>query len=508
MLAHALVWASSVLSCRADCAAKGEECLATALDSAASWVQRKVGKMDAPKAKPAQDIDQNGYFYTKRGGDATGSNAITWSIPQDFLKPAWTWSNELDEQIRHSALIDDKKNIYIAGTTRLRKFSPDGKMLWLFEQDEAGNTSPTMGKGVIYFRVGYGKGHNRVYALSMETGEVLFKKTVAGFGYGPDSQSLLLAGGRLFLPALSGAPRSDTGGCDSLIALNASTGDELWSYTTDEVMWNFSPSTPDDGKSITFSSTCGAFTRISAIDGKLMVKSTADVSAGPCSTGGGSTGTLPWGAFSFDTQNYISAYNITTGEIAWTHRVEPPYRSCQYPAVGYLYEGGPLAVVAAVGQIAGKPKLMADDELQRYLSDADYRRHLNTPVYSNAVIALDAATGSKIWQWNEADWDHFAAAGDEEGFARRRLLGSIENDICLPDNQGIPVVNTKDGTVIVSSSHNGNMTVIRDANKNGIIEDNETTAFATGVAFLNGPATAPGMLVASPCWGPMYVFRQ
>ena len=290
MLAHALVWASSVLSCRADCAAKGEECLATALDSAASWVQRKVGKMDAPKAKPAQDIDQNGYFYTKRGGDATGSNAITWSIPQDFLKPAWTWSNELDEQIRHSALIDDKKNIYIAGTTRLRKFSPDGKMLWLFEQDEAGNTSPTMGKGVIYFRVGYGKGHNRVYALSMETGEVLFKKTVAGFGYGPDSQSLLLAGGRLFLPALSGAPRSDTGGCDSLIALNASTGDELWSYTTDEVMWNFSPSTPDDGKSITFSSTCGAFTRISAIDGKLMVKSTADVSAGPCSTGGGSTG--------------------------------------------------------------------------------------------------------------------------------------------------------------------------------------------------------------------------
>ena len=70
------------------------------------------------------------------------------------------------------------------------------------------------------------------------------------------------------------------------------------------------------------------------------------------------------------------------------------------------------------------------------------------------------------------------------------------------------LINTKDGTVIASSSHKGNMTVIRDANKNGIIEDDETTAFPTGVAFLNGPAAAPGMLVASPCWGPMYVFRQ
>ena len=34
-------------------------------------------------------------------------------------------------------------------------------------KDEPGNTSPTMGNGVIYFRVGRGNGHNRVAYLSV-----------------------------------------------------------------------------------------------------------------------------------------------------------------------------------------------------------------------------------------------------------------------------------------------------------------------------------------------------
>ena len=80
-----------------------------------------------------------------------------------------------------SPLIDSKKNIYATGTLRLRKFSPEGKLLWLFSQDEPGHTSPVLGDGVVYFRVGFGDGHNRVYALDMETGKVVFNKTVAGF---------------------------------------------------------------------------------------------------------------------------------------------------------------------------------------------------------------------------------------------------------------------------------------------------------------------------------------
>lgn len=199
----AFSWVFVALSCRADCLE--EHCLETSQDPGTSWVQMKISKLEFSRRRHAAGTDEFGNFYSKRGGDLLGSNAISWDIPQDFSNPAWTWNNELDEQIRHSPLIDGKKNIYVAGTLRLRKFSPEGKLLWLFNQDEPGHTSPVLGDGLIYFRVGCGNGHNRVYALDMETGKVVINKTVAGFDYGADSPGLLLTKNRLFLPA-SAAP--------------------------------------------------------------------------------------------------------------------------------------------------------------------------------------------------------------------------------------------------------------------------------------------------------------
>ena len=540
-LPKGIAWTFWITHALCDCTAGFEDCLATGQDAAASWVQVKTGKVHVSKAK---GIDSNGYYFSKRAGDAKGSNTVSWPIPQDLTRPAWVWRNEMDEKICHSPLIDDKKNIYVAGTTRLRKFSPDGDMLWLFNQDEITWTSPTMGNGLIYFRVGHREGHNRVYALSMETGDVVFNTTIKGFDFGPDAMSLLLADGRLFLPALA---RSLEGGSDSLIAINASTGVELWTFTTDHILWNFSPTTPDDGKSITFSSTCGLFFRLSADDGQLMVKSGDDGGVrdhATCLTGGGSVGPngiyyaahgSPTGGkwegktrddfwrrggretaypglggqfWQINADHFITAFNISTGEKIWSLKLDHPYEAGQSPAVGYLYEGGPLAVVAAIGQNGGMPQIMTDEEWARYSTDADYRRKLNVPNWKSSVIALDARTGSKIWRWDEKDWDHFGAAGDEEGFTRRINLDSIEGPVCNPDVQGIPIINTHDGVVVASSSHNGNMTLIRDANRDGVIQEDETIVFPTGQGFLNSPATAPDMIVAAPCWGPMYVFRQ
>jgi len=64
-----------------------------------------------------------------------------------------------------------------------------------------------------------------------------------------------------------------------------------------------------------------------------------------------------------------------------------------------------------------------------------------------------------------------------------------------------------DGTVYASSSHDGGLRAIRDADRNGAIELSEVSTFETGNCFLNSPSVAPGMLVAAPCWGPMYVFK-
>lgn len=45
-----------------------------------------------------------------------------------------------------------------------------------------------------------------------------------------------------------------------------------------------------------------------------------------------------------------------------------------------------------------------------------------------------------IWsQCHTEVWNHFGAAGDEEGFVRRIVEMRGEGPICLPDAQGIPV---------------------------------------------------------------------
>ena len=47
-----------------------------------------------------------------------------------------------------------------------------------------------------------------------------------------------------------------------------------------------------------------------------------------------------------------------------------------------------------------------------------------------------------IRQWSQCHtevWNHFGAAGDEEGFVRRIVEMRGEGPICLPDAQGIPV---------------------------------------------------------------------
>ena len=53
------------------------------------------------------------------------------------------------------------------------------------------------------------------------------------------------------------------------------------------------------------------------------------------------------------------------------------------------------------------------------------------------------------------------------------------------------------GHVYSSSSHAGNLTVIRDENADGFIQAEETTSLEAGMAFLNSPSFAPKMIVVT-----------
>mmetsp|Transcript_53150 Transcript_53150/g.99644 ORF Transcript_53150/g.99644 Transcript_53150/m.99644 type:complete len:520 (+) Transcript_53150:93-1652(+) len=501
------------------CLGNGDaSCLASAEDAAASWVQMAVrSEAKSSGGVLVKAADEEGHFYSTRGGDGTRSNTFDWSVPMDFSKPAWVWKNKDDEQIRHSPLIDNEHNIYLSSTFKLRKYSKSGDLLWTFHSDEQCNTSPAIGKGRIFFRCAQNRPYQRVYGLSMDTGAILFNTTIP-FKYGQDSQSVLLSGDHLIVPAVVKAQD----GSDTVVAMNASSGDKLWHYTTDEIMWNFSPSTPGDG-TLLFSSTCGHVFRLS-LEGNLLWEAGPGhpTASGQCSsTGGGTLGPngmfyvahaqpqtdKPLGFMSSD--HFLAAFNITNGNEVWRVKLDQPYGANQYMAVGYLSEGGPIAAVAAIGQNALLSPPMSADDLATYQSSPEVRKEMGVPTYVNAVLALDAATGEQLWRWDEPAWDHYAAAGDEVEYgtmASRAVRG--EGAICLPDNQGIPLINTKDGTVIVSSAHNGNLTTIRDVNQNGKIEPEEVSAFAPHIGFLNSPSVAPGMLIAAPCWGDVYVFTE
>ena len=413
----------------------------------------------------------------------------------------------LDEQVRHSPLIDSEKNIYIMTTTRLRKFTPLGSLTWTFEQTGKMTTSPTLHGDVIYLLSGV-EGGIDVYALNILNASIVWKVHMPDRAINGDSQSLMFIKDRLIAPASIDYFNAD----NAWLALNASTGAYLWDYVTDEIFWNAAPTALDD--SLLFSASCGAAFRIS-LDGKTLWKA-GEHHPGFCGTGGGSLGengvfyaeySAPDASGTFN--GHLAAYRVSDGHKLWEKNFGPRYLGNQYPSVGRLGPNGKLAVVVAIGENPGLPLLGLDalaNHRERYFTDLEYRMSLGAKPQVNAVLALDAETGDQIWRWEEKRWAHFGAAGDEEGFLDRVTHPSIEGPICLPDLQGIPVTNSFDGTVFASSSHNGNLTAINDANGDGIIDKSEIKSFAPHSAFLNSPSMAPGMIVAAPCWGPTYVW--
>ncbi|CAJ1449086.1 unnamed protein product [Effrenium voratum] len=485
------------------------------VETGTCWVQMKMDKV-----KNKQQSDE-GYFWTRRGGDLRMSSSIDWEVPDISKPPSWTWPNENAEQMRHSPLIDDQKNIYLFTTTKLRKFSPDGDLLWTFAQDREANTSPALHDGVVYVLCGSRQHTTIVHAVDKETGKQIWKKEYPGRSYTGDSQTLMVANDTLILPQSVHNP----GGNNAMMAISTKDGSFLWDYVGDELIWNFSPAYPGD-ETLVVGSGCGTVYRI-AFGGKLLWK--AGVQSGSpifCGTGGAALGpngviyheynTLDdnslqaaLGIIKGNTSGitgHLAAYRLSDGQKLWQKEFGPRYLGMQYPSVGRLGPSGPLAVVVAVGENPGTPVVMEKEERARYLADPEYRKKMGVPTFVNAVVALDAESGDQLWRFEEEPWNHFGAAGDEERVPE--FKDSIENPICLPDLQGIPVINSYDGTVYAASAHAGNLTAIRDLNGDGIIQESETKVFSPGIAFLNSPSWAPGMGVVAPCWGPMYVFKS
>ena len=306
-----------------------------------------------------------GYYWVKRGGDLATTSAINWSVPDVTESPAWVWPNKDDEQVRHSPLIDDKLNIYVSTTRKLRKFDRLGQLQWTFKLDEKAVTSPTLHHGKIYILSGCGSdsGKMYLYALHMENGKIDWNVTLEGQCMG-EANSILAVNEMLILPYRTKLTNGEEdglntlgGGANGVRAVSLNNGTHLWDYVTDQLMWNFAPSTPGDGTLI-FSSCCGAVFRISLEKGETIWKTEAPngIKNTFCGTGGGALG--PNGIFysEFNTHHFlaseekrgmVAAHNVTDGAKLWERKMEKGYDGIQYPAVGKLGPKGKLSVVVA-----------------------------------------------------------------------------------------------------------------------------------------------------------------
>jgi len=437
------------------------------------------------------------YYWSGRAGDAAHSSHVPYAAPANFSSgPSWVWENDLLEQVRFSPLIDNDMNIYVSTTHRLRKFSSDGDVLWTWEvaaEDGKVTDSPYLYQGAIFVLVTLSTDAKpKVISLDMSDGTVIWSRVFENQLAGGEASSVNVYNDIVFF----GSHEPGEMGVTSVVAASASDGSFLWEYKVGEVLWNFSPSTPGDG-TLLFSSSCGAVFRIS-FDGQLIWKAGRFHPGMMCTPSGGAVGPngvfyAEFGSGSPADDGFVAAHQIKDGSLLWEKQFE--LSGSQYPAVGRLGSNGPLAVVVAMGDNLVPP---LPSFAQNFADAVIMGSHDGS--LRNVIYALDAMTGETLWHSEEEPWNHSYAAGETEEH-------EMPGEVCWPDPQGIPVI-AGDGTVYASSSHGGALRAIRDANGNGVIEPSEVSIFETNHCFLNSPSVAPGMLVAAPCWGPMYVFKD
>jgi outer membrane protein assembly factor BamB len=202
------------------------------------------------------------------------------------------------------------------------------------------------------------------------------------------------------------------GGSADLFALNASTGELLWSYPTFGPP-EYSPAVVDGV--VYFGGYQGDVYALDARSGALLWSYTS-----PGFTWGL---TVAHGAVYYDSGSTVSAVNAKTGALLWTYVTEFPYGSQIAVADGVVYVG-------SSGQNEGKIYALnarTGNVLWTYLTEAEL-----APVVANGIVyvtseykvyALKASTGALLWKFATGNYNRSPAVvqnviyvGSDNGF--------------------------------------------------------------------------------------------
>lgn len=427
------------------------------------------------------------YFWPSGRGRVGNYSTSPFVAPFDLnASLAWTWHDPVARyaNVPNGANIDDQKNIYLTSLDGIRKFSPDGVLLWTFNGDKEMPDQASIYKGAVYVSATTGM----IYAISMQTGKELWKTKLASTdgnnGWvsvyedtvitGSDSQAMY-----------KGQPRPGKYADQLVTGLNATDGTVKWNYRPASPVWNFAASFGGDGTFI-FQDYEGRAYRNRVSDGANLWQSGGAL--GSWTDGSallGSNKIVYTVSNDYFTEGnapgFVYAFRLEDGVQLWKTKVPRPPNNM--PALGQLAGKTGLSLVQPIGQQCGKGQ--------------------PTDVY-----AFDSETGEVQWIFNGPSQQKSLQAGDSNEIAQFQRRQAGVRSITLPNPWSAPTIDGN-GKVYIGSEEGPFYTLVDVDGDGQVTGSMEVSSFDTLACFSgsHSPAIAPGILVTASI-DAMYVFKQ
>jgi len=471
---------------------------------------------------------------------------------------AWSWHHpdgKYHAVIVGGPRLDDKGNIYLTLDQGVRKFSPDGQVLWYWEipvMKELFFWGTSLMGGALY---GFAdstpkdsKLGGTAYAISLDTGSLLWERKLKSSCW---SNAFVDAHKGIVLIG-SGRAEYHANAIASILALNASDGSTLWEFTAEYATWTLAPNFPGDNTFL-FMDVGGGVSRVGLDDGKLIWYKPGEGDDRMTHANGGSNlgpgGDILYtcsvvNKFESEMEGYqgrqrglLRAYQVSDGMKLWELDVQigcvgfptiSPDGSYGVVPLGFNPRMAPQAewtdqvprwvqkVIYKMSEILGLTAKSVPWSIQEWLIKSGYLEPsfpyaYSTPMKTN-LLAFNPKTGRMMWELRPPPYEPLASLGDVEGYFVRLDKGNVSGahatrDKCQSLPWSVPVLDAT-GTVYVGHI-NGQIYAVKDSNNDGLINPGgEVSSFDTSGSFLHsGPALAPGMMAIASC-DTMFVFKS
>lgn len=386
-----------------------------------------IGKPLLRRLQPKNLVDSEAlrpmptHAWPCRASDVQGTGAVNRTALQNLTKPAWTFY--IDTLIFTTPVMDELGNLYFAPMNgMIYSLNPNGETRWKHKLLGTQPPTPALVGDLLLLSDSLGYG----YGLNLNTGKVRWVREIAN-QTGTDSWAVMADGG-LAIFALSDDDETNT---SQLIALEADSGEERWTFSLNTSLHNVAPAFTEGGSSLVFADSDAGLYKLAADSGRLLWSVpgyTWPVPEGPAKVYRSLAGGVQvFGGLVYSTGNptfaagVARAHRVDTGELVWQSKRFKEHVSNS----------------GVVGAIGGVPTLICGYGFTPPL-------HLTLPTarkpFISTLVALHAETGELLWTFKSPKWDKDVAAG------QRFLEMGVPN---IPNSWSAATI-TGDGTVYVT----------------------------------------------------------